>query len=52
LRRVIWYKFTDVSEVLAASIIRVIAGTTTQKTVIFILAAMRTSDLTSQQLAA
>jgi hypothetical protein len=33
LRRVVWYKFTDVSEVLAVSIIRAIA--TTQKTVIF-----------------
>jgi hypothetical protein len=54
LRRVFWQKFTDVSEVLPASIIRAIAlmmeaastsqtsvnsyQTTTQKTVIFILA--------------
>jgi hypothetical protein len=44
LRRVVWYKFTDVSEVLAASIIR---GTAlmTQKTAIFILAVVRTSNL-------
>jgi hypothetical protein len=41
LRRVIWYKFTDVSEVLAAFIIRAI----TQKTAVFILAAVRTSNL-------
>jgi hypothetical protein len=43
LCRVVYYKFTGVSEVLAASIIRAIAlpstrlhGTTTQKTVILI----------------
>jgi hypothetical protein len=42
--------FTDVSEMLAASIIRAIAlttvhGATTQKTVISILAAVRTRNL-------
>jgi hypothetical protein len=61
LRRVVWYKFTDVSEELTASIIRAMMeaastseawktirlhGATSQKTVIFILAAVRTSDLT------
>jgi hypothetical protein len=47
---VVYYKFTDVSEVLAAFIIRAIAlmmeAATTQKTAIFILAAVRTSNLT------
>jgi hypothetical protein len=56
LRRVVWQKFTDVSEVLAAAIIRarqqsslkrryistILHGVTSQKTVIFILAAVRT----------
>jgi hypothetical protein len=58
VRRVVGYKFTDVSEVLAASIITLmmgaastsetsvsfyqITGRTSQKTVIFILAAVRT----------
>jgi hypothetical protein len=44
LRRVVWYKFDDVSEVLAASIVRA-SGATTQKTAIFILAAVRTLNL-------
>jgi hypothetical protein len=40
LRCVVWYKFTDVSEVLTASIIRVMTSTrlhraTSQKTIIF-----------------
>jgi large-conductance mechanosensitive channel len=66
LRRVVWYNFTDVLEVLAASIIRGLInlmmeavsisetsvstrlhGATTQKTGIFILAAVRTLNLTS-----
>jgi hypothetical protein len=46
LRRVVWWKFTDVSVLLAASIIRAIHGATTQKTEIFILAAVRTCNLT------
>jgi hypothetical protein len=48
LRRVFWQKFTNVSEVLAAFIIRAGAlnstrlhGATTQKIAIFILAAVR-----------
>jgi hypothetical protein len=41
LRRVVWWKFADVSEVLTASIMRAM-GATSQKTVIFILAVMRT----------
>jgi hypothetical protein len=55
LRRVVWYKLNDFSEVLAAKNIRANKGrkntttqhgATTQKTVIFIFAAVRTSDLT------
>jgi hypothetical protein len=38
--------FTDVSEVLAASIIRAMIIATTQKIAIFIPAAVRTSDPT------
>jgi hypothetical protein len=43
-RRVVWETFTDVSEVLTTSIIRAIAlhGATSQKTVIFMLADVRT----------
>jgi hypothetical protein len=44
LRRVVCYKFTDVSEVLAAFVISVIS----KKTAIFILAAMTASDLKIQ----
>jgi hypothetical protein len=47
LRRAVWQKFADVSEVLAASIIRAMThGATTKKTGIFIIAAVRTSNLT------
>jgi hypothetical protein len=71
LYHVVWYKFTDVSELLTAPVIRVLMMeaastsetsvnfkhlrnigkllpdyTTTQKTTIFILATMRTSNLT------
>jgi hypothetical protein len=45
LHLVVWWKFTDVPEVLAASIIRAIArlhGATSQKTLIFIFATVRT----------
>jgi hypothetical protein len=42
LRSVIWQKFTDVSEMLSASIIKAIALITTQKTAILIIAAVRT----------
>jgi hypothetical protein len=46
LRRVAWEKFTDVFEVLAASIIGQsptrLHGATTQETAIFIFAAVRT----------
>jgi hypothetical protein len=38
LRRIVWWKFTDVSDVFTASIIRALA----QKTIIFILAAVIT----------
>jgi hypothetical protein len=38
LRLVVWQKFTDISEVLAASTIKA----KTQKTAIFIFAAVRT----------
>jgi hypothetical protein len=45
LLRIVWQKFTDVSEVLAPSIIRAMStrlhGATTQKTAIFMLAAVR-----------
>jgi hypothetical protein len=46
----VWYKFTDVSEVLAACIIRAMStvsifSVTTQKNNIVIFAAMRTSNL-------
>jgi hypothetical protein len=47
-------KFTDVSEVLAASIIRVMrklnARSRSQKTAIFMLATMRTSNLNNVNL--
>jgi hypothetical protein len=64
LRRVVWYKFTDVSELLNASTIRAVLLTeavsisetsvnfnqttrpTPQKTVILILAAVKTSNIT------
>jgi hypothetical protein len=48
LRRVVWSKFTDVSEVLAAFIMWAILMT--QKTAIFILAALRTRNLTASML--
>jgi hypothetical protein len=40
---VVWQRYTDVSEVLAAAIVRAIAvrRSTTQKTAIFTLAAVR-----------
>jgi hypothetical protein len=41
LCRVVWYKQTDISEVLTASIIR-LQGVTSKKTVMFIIAAMKT----------
>jgi hypothetical protein len=43
------YKLTDISDVLSAAVIRAISNVRwvkTDKTVIFILSAMRTSDLT------
>jgi hypothetical protein len=49
LRRVVWQKFTNVSEVLAASIIRA-NSSTTQKTAFVILAAVRTLNLTPSEL--
>jgi hypothetical protein len=48
LCRVVWYKFTDVKEVLAAFIIRAstrLHGASTKKTVIFILDAVRNLNL-------
>jgi hypothetical protein len=49
LHHVVWWKFTHVSKVLTASIIRemILHGAVTQKIAIFILVAVRTSDLTS-----
>jgi hypothetical protein len=42
LRHVVWYILTDVSEELAASIIRVMSTYSFQKTATFILITMRT----------
>jgi hypothetical protein len=44
LHHVVWWKFTNVSEVLTASII--LHGATFQRTVIFILTTVRTWNLT------
>jgi hypothetical protein len=46
--RVVWYRFTDVSQVFTASIVKamLLHGATSQKTNTFILVAVKTGNLT------